>query len=71
MNTPQYHEEANNTSGVTWHKSTQKWQASIKIEGNLVNLGFFTYFWEALHARKAAETEVDNSLINQNMSAQE
>lgn len=49
---------SNNTSGVTgvtWSKSSNKWQATIKVEGRLIYLGVFTKLTTAAHARKQAE----------------
>lgn len=48
----------NNTSGVTgvdWHKSSGKWQASIRVQGRKIYLGLFTSFEDAVAARIAGE----------------
>lgn len=48
----------NNTSGfmgVTWSKSSNKWQATIKVKGRLIYLGVFAALQDAANARKQAE----------------
>lgn len=48
----------NNTSGykgVGWHKSTQKWRAYIKHDGQNIHLGLFDNIKDAIKARKEAE----------------
>ena len=50
--------QTNNTSGVTgvyWKKDRLKWNASITVDGSLINLGHFSKFSEAVDARKLAE----------------
>lgn len=47
-----------NTSGckgVSWHKLAKKWRAYIQIHGEVIELGFFTDFNEAMCARKRGE----------------
>lgn len=49
---------ARNTSGVTgvtFDKQTQKWRASIKVDGKDINLKRWASFEDAVSARKAAE----------------
>jgi hypothetical protein len=46
-----------NTSGakgVTWHKGTQKWNAKIRVNGHLTDLGLFTSVREAAIAYNEA-----------------
>lgn len=48
---------SNSTSGhvgVHWFKSTQKWQAHIKVNRKRINLGYFADINEAIAARAAA-----------------
>jgi len=50
---------SNNTSGVmgvTWHRVSMKWQASIKVNQRSMALGYYKDFFEAVCARKSAET---------------
>lgn len=52
--------DARNTSGasgVTLHKGTGKWKASIGINGENKHLGYFNSFEEAVSVRHAAEKE--------------
>jgi len=42
-------------AGVTWYKQTGKWQATIKRQGKLRNIGYFEDWFDAVCARKAAE----------------
>lgn len=47
-----------NTSGITgvrWHKSHNKWIATIKVNYHKKHLGLFEEFEDAVNARKAAE----------------
>ena len=49
---------SNNTSGfrgVYWHESTQKWQASIRVDGKAIHLGVFDLKEDAKKARISAE----------------
>lgn len=49
---------AANTSGikgVCWHKSAQKWMASIRVNGKCIYLGLFSDIEKAKNARKEAE----------------
>lgn len=41
-------------SGVTWHKPTNRWVASIGYKGNAVHLGRYDYIEEAVAVRRAA-----------------
>jgi len=48
----------NNTSGVTgvyWHKTAQKWQAQIMVNGKTKYLGLYINKEDAIQARKEAE----------------
>jgi hypothetical protein len=50
----------NNTSGVTgvgWVKHYGKWLAHIRVNGKLVNGGYFDFFEEACARRKELENE--------------
>lgn len=52
---------ANNKSGaigVYWHSSNRKWHASIRSEGNKINLGFFENIEDAKQARLKAESDL-------------
>ena len=40
--------------GVSWDKSSNKWRASIRLDGRVVHLGMFTDPVEAAHAYDAA-----------------
>ncbi|UWO77428.1 AP2 domain-containing protein [Enterocloster asparagiformis] len=53
--------QRNNTSGVTgvtWHKGTGKWRASISFKGKSYSLGYYTEIPLAAKARKTAEDEL-------------
>ena len=48
----------NNTSGftgVSWNKQQQKWRSWITYKDNVINLGMFSNFEDAVKARKEAE----------------
>ena len=45
----------NETVGVGWLKQRSKWQAYIRVEGKLKNLGSFINYADAVAARRAAE----------------
>jgi len=50
----------NNSSGVTgvnWHKTTNKWRASIGINNKDKHLGLFTDKFEAICTRKSADNK--------------
>lgn len=52
---------SDNTSGhvgVSWHKASRKWRASIKTNGEQKYLGIFTKKADAIAARNAAEAEL-------------
>ena len=52
--------KSNNTSGVSgvsWHKSRQKWAAQIQVNRKHIHLGLFANKDEAIAARRAAEAE--------------
>ncbi len=54
---------SNNTSGtigVSWYKNTQKYLASICVNGKRMNLGYYTDKNEAIKARKEAEIKYAN-----------
>jgi hypothetical protein len=47
-----------NTSGIRgvgWHKRIEKWQASIRVDGRLLSLGYFESLDEAAQVRRDAE----------------
>ena len=49
---------SNNTSGVTGvgvHTQTKKWRSRIRVDDELIHLGVFDNFEDAVAARKAAE----------------
>lgn len=52
------HRQTNNTSGVTgvsWNKNDKRWNSRISFDGEVINLGLFKQFHEAVNARKNAE----------------
>lgn len=58
--------QRNNTSGVTgvtWHKGTGKWRASISFKGKSYSLGYYTEIPLAAKARKAAEDELFGNFL--------
>lgn len=58
---------SNNTSGfkgVSWHKSSQKWQANIKIDGISIHLGLFETKEEAATARRTRANEAFGVFTN-------
>ena len=42
-------------TGVSWHKATNKWTATIKVDGKSIHLGLFGALRDAAFVRKAAE----------------
>jgi len=54
-NASQYKTNTSGVTGVYWHKPTEKWQASIAVEGKLLYLGLDVDKFEAICARKSAE----------------
>ena len=49
---------SNNTSGragVGWHKKQKRWQARIRVSGQLIHLGSYIEFDDAVRAREEAE----------------
>lgn len=42
-------------SGVFWYAPTQKWVARIRVDHQLIHLGYFTDYEEAVQARKLAK----------------
>lgn len=58
----------NNTSGVkgvSWNKEKEAWDAYINIHGKRIRLGRYTKFEDAVKARKSAEEEYFQPLINE------
>lgn len=45
-------------TGVSWHKSTAKWEAYITHNGKRTRLGYFDSLREAIKARRTAEKEL-------------
>lgn len=45
-------------SGVCWHKSTGKWQATLGVNGRIRHLGIFNTIDDAVAARVAAKSEL-------------
>lgn len=43
------------TSGVFWYAPTQKWVARIRVDHQLIHLGYFTDYEDAVEARKMAK----------------
>ena len=43
--------------GVSWHKQTKKWRASISVDKNVINLGFFVDKFEAICSRLSANNK--------------
>jgi hypothetical protein len=48
---------ASGVLGVTWHRQSRKWRASIQSYGRGIYLGGFESFEDAVSARKAGEIE--------------
>lgn len=62
----------NNKSGVTgvsWNTLTNNWYASIMVNGNTKNLGYYNDFDEAVLARLAAEQHFGWNECNPNSTA--
>lgn len=58
----------NNTSGVkgvSWNKSKEAWDAYINIHGKRIRLGRYAKFEDAVKARKRAEEEYFQPLIEE------
>lgn len=56
----------NNTSGtkgVYWDKSNKKWRAAINFKGRCYSLGYFTNKQDAINARKKAEEELFEPIL--------
>lgn len=56
----------NNTSGtkgVYWNKRSKKWYAQIDFKGKRYNLGYFTNKQDAINARKKAEEELFEPIL--------
>lgn len=50
--------KSSNTSGytgVSWHASSRKWRASIRVDGKLISLGDYQHKIDAICVRRAAE----------------
>src|ERR1017187_10229312 len=59
--------QRNNTSGFQgafWHKSTGKWQASIKFRGKQYYLGLFADLKDAAAAHKQAAQQLFGEFVN-------
>ena len=59
---------SNNTSGhigVSLRKSSQKWEAYIKLNSKRIHIGYFTDLNDAISARKAAELKYHTFQHNQ------
>ena len=59
---------SNNTSGVTgveWHKTKQRWQASICFKGKRRCLGYYTRFEDAVKARKQGEETLHDTFLRE------
>lgn len=54
--------------GVNWDKSRSKWQASIRYQGKKYNIGRYDSFDDAVAARKLAETEFFEPLLNREVT---
>lgn len=54
-NKPKYKNNNTGVTGVGFHKRVGKWQARISTHGNLIHLGYFSDFDDAVKARKDAE----------------
>ena len=58
----------NNTSGVkgvSWNKEKGAWDAYINLHGGRIRLGRYTKFEDAVKARKRAEEEYFQPLIEE------
>ena len=58
----------NNTSGVkgvSWNNGRESWEAYIGIHGKRIHLGRYTKFEDAVKARKRAEEEYHQPLIEE------
>ena len=57
----------NNTSGVkgvSWYKRYQKWQATIKIDGIVIHIGYYDTLEEATLARQTRAQEAFGIFLN-------
>ena len=52
--------------GVSWYKRDKKWQATIRIDGKSVHLGYFTDELEAFQAYCRALEVINETLYNPN-----
>lgn len=51
------------TKGVRWHKGTKRWYAEIKLFQRKIHLGSFKSYEDAVNARKSAEREIFDSVV--------
>lgn len=56
-NRRKYSRNTSGVTGVTFHRLTNKWQASIKVDGRSVYLGLFSSYDDAVKCRKQAEVK--------------
>jgi hypothetical protein len=65
-NTNQKHlKSSSDYTGVSWHKPTKKWQATISINSKLKHLGLFTDEYQAHLAYQSALAQLNNSTQKQ------
>lgn len=48
---------------MVWDKSNKKWRAQITFKGKKHNLGYFTSKQDAINARKKAEEELYDPIL--------
>ncbi len=51
--------------GVTYDRRSGKWRARLKFKGKIMNFGSYTYFEDAVKARKAAEQEYFGAFLEE------
>lgn len=60
--------QGNNTSGVTgvtWDKNSNKWDAFIKVEYQMIHIGLYSRKEDAIRARLEAEKEIKGEFSSQ------
>lgn len=62
MNMRKFKTNTSGITGVSWDKRNKKWYSYIKINQSMINLGRFTDKFEAICARKSAESKYNFKL---------
>ena len=65
MNSSRRYDNTSGTKGVSWHKHDKQWHARIRINGKIIQIGYYDKLEDAVKARKQKAKEIFGEFTNE------